>query len=166
MVESIKISNVITHATLETIMFSHWWCTAKIEGIIISSIFSTYFVFISSDFFSIFHKILDYFKCILCYTNPIHSWWFYCICVRVVWGIDKVPIFFCCWHVLKAWCLCGTQKIKNVEVWDGILQDFHDVMYMSINREETIDDFKEHGKVVIKESLHKHRLGDVWTNYF
>jgi len=25
-------------------------------------------------FFDIFHKILDYFKCILCCTNPIHSW--------------------------------------------------------------------------------------------
>jgi hypothetical protein len=45
-------------------------------------------------FFNIFHKILDYLKCILCCTNPIHSWRFYCICVliTVVWGMDKVPI--------------------------------------------------------------------------
>jgi hypothetical protein len=31
-------------------------------------------------FFDIFHKILDYFKCILCCINPIHSWRFYCMC--------------------------------------------------------------------------------------
>jgi hypothetical protein len=53
-----------------------------------------------------------------------------------------------------------------VEVRGGILQDFHDVMYMSINHGETIDDFKEHGKVVVRENLHKHRPGDAWTNYF
>jgi len=32
-------------------------------------------------FFDIFHKILDYFKCILCCTNPIHSRRFYCMCL-------------------------------------------------------------------------------------
>jgi hypothetical protein len=37
---------------------------------------------------------------------------------------------------------------------------------MSINHGETIDDFKERGKVVMKESLHKHRLVDAWTNSF
>jgi hypothetical protein len=47
-----------------------------------------------------------------------------------------------------------------VDVWGGIFQDFHDVMYMSINHGETIDDFKERGRVVVKENLHKHRLGD------
>ncbi len=70
-------------------------------------------------FFNIFHKILDYFKCILCCTNPIHSWWFYCICVlfRVIWGMDKVPIYLCCQNVFKAWHLCCIEKIKDVEVW-------------------------------------------------
>jgi len=79
--------------------------------------------------------------------------------------MDKVPIYFCCWHVFKAWHLCGTE-IKNVEVWGGIPQDLHDVMYMSINHGKTIDDFKECGRVVVRENLHKHRPGDVWTNYF
>jgi hypothetical protein len=37
---------------------------------------------------------------------------------------------------------------------------------MSINHGETIDDFKKHEKVDVGESLHKHRPGDVWTNYF
>jgi hypothetical protein len=58
------------------------------------------------------------------------------------------------------------KKIKDMEVQGGIFQNFHDVMYMSINHGETIDDFKEHGRVVVKESFHKHRLGDAWTNYF
>ncbi len=79
--------------------------------------------------FDIFHKIIDYFKCILCCTNPIHSWRFYCICVliKVIWGMDKVLIYLCYWHVLKAWRLRGIEKIKDVEMQDGILQDFHDV---------------------------------------
>ncbi len=31
-------------------------------------------------FFDIFHKIFDYFKCILCCINPTHSWRFYYMC--------------------------------------------------------------------------------------
>jgi len=58
------------------------------------------------------------------------------------------------------------EKIKDVEVRGGILQDLHDVMYMSINHGETIDDFKDHGRVVMKENFHKHRPSDAWTNYF
>jgi hypothetical protein len=80
--------------------------------------------------------------------------------------MDKVPIYLCCWHVFKAWRLHGIEKIKNVEVRGGILQDFHDVMYMSINHGKTIDDFKESGKVDVRESLHKHRPSGAWTNYF
>jgi len=83
-----------------------------------------------------------------------------------VWGMDKVPIYLCCQHVFKAWHLCGTKKFKDVEVRGGILQDFHDVMYMSINHGETIDDFKEHGRVDARENFHKHRRDDAWTNYF
>ncbi len=59
-----------------------------------------------------------------------------------------------------------TEKIKDVEVWDRILQDLHDVMYMSINHGEAIDDFKELERVDVRENLHKHRPGDAWTNYF
>jgi hypothetical protein len=95
-------------------------------------------------FKNIFHKIFGYFKCNLCFTNPIQSWIFYYICVliRVVWGMDMVPIYLCCWHVLKAWHLRGNEKIKDVEVRGGIFQNLHDVMYMSINHRETIDEFK------------------------
>jgi len=80
--------------------------------------------------------------------------------------MDKVPTYLCYWHVLKTWCLRGTEKIKDVEMWGGILQDLHDVMYMSINHGETIDDFKERERVVVKKNVHKHRPGDPWTNYF
>jgi hypothetical protein len=80
--------------------------------------------------------------------------------------MDKVLIYLCCWHVFKAWHLRGTKKIKDVEVRGGILQDLHDVMYMSITHGETIDDLKEHGRVAVRESLHKHRLGDAWQIIF
>jgi len=83
-----------------------------------------------------------------------------------VWGMDKVPIYLCRRHVLKAWHFCGTKKIKDVEVRGGIFQDFHDVMYMSINHGEKIDDFKEHGRVDARENFHKHGCDDAWTNYF
>jgi len=56
--------------------------------------------------------------------------------------------------------LRGTEKIKDVEVQGGILQDLHDVMYMSINHGETIDDFKECGRVDVRKSLHKHKPSD------
>jgi len=65
--------------------------------------------------------------------------------------MDKVPIYLCCWHVIKAWCLHGIEKIKDVEVRGGILQDLHDVMYMSIIHRETIDDFKKRGRVVMRK---------------
>jgi hypothetical protein len=80
--------------------------------------------------------------------------------------MDKVPIYLYCWHVLKTWPLHDTEKIKDVEVQGGILQDLHEGMYMSINHGETIDDFKERGRVDVRKNLHKHKLGDAWTNYF
>ncbi len=44
-------------------MFSHWQWITRIEGIIVSFISSTYFIFISLDFFSIFHKkLITFFK--------------------------------------------------------------------------------------------------------
>jgi hypothetical protein len=94
-------------------------------------------------------------------TPSTHGDFIACVLIRVVWGMDKVSIYLYCWHVLKAWRLCGIEKIKDVEVRGGILQDLHDVMYMSINHGETIDDFKEHGRVAVKEIFHRHRPGDV-----
>jgi len=48
--------------------------------------------------------------------------------------------------------------------WGGILKDLRDAMYMSINHGETIEDFKDHGRVM-KENLQKHRPNDALTNY-
>jgi hypothetical protein len=52
-----------------------------------------------------------------------------------------------------------------VEIWGGILQNLHNVMYMSTNHGKTINDFKKHGRVALRENLHKYKLGDVWINY-
>jgi len=38
--------------------------------------------------------------------------------------MDKVAIFLCCWHVLKAWHLRDTKKIKDVEVQGVISKTF------------------------------------------
>ncbi len=72
-------------------------------------------------FFNIFHKIRDYFKCILCCTNPIHSWKFYCICVliKVIWGMDKVSIYLCCWKFFKTWRLHGTERCESAR-WNPL----------------------------------------------
>jgi hypothetical protein len=78
--------------------------------------------------------------------------------------MDKVPIYLFCWHVFKTWRIHGTEKIKDVEVQGGILQNLHDVMYMSINHGKSIHDFKERGRILVRKNLHKHRLSDGWTN--
>jgi hypothetical protein len=40
------------------------------------------------------------------------------------------------------------------------------VMFMSINPNETIDDFKAHGKEMVVESFDNLKLGVAWTRYF
>jgi len=76
---------------------------------------------------------------------------------------SHLPLLLACSESMALTC---TEKIKDVEVRGGILQNLHNVMYMSINHGETIDDFKERGRVAMRESFHKHRHGDAWTNYF
>jgi hypothetical protein len=48
--------------------------------------------------------------------------------VKIVWGNDQVPIYLCVRHVLKAWCLCSMEKIKDNEMRCAILDDLHTVM--------------------------------------
>jgi len=48
--------------------------------------------------------------------------------------------------VLKAWHLCSMEKIKDSKVRCAILDHLHMVMYMSINPNETIDDFRASGR--------------------
>jgi hypothetical protein len=68
------------------------------------------------------------------------------ICVLmlgIVWAVENILIFLCAWHVLKAWCLCAMENIKDVKVQKIILHDLNDVMYISIEHKENIETFKE-----------------------
>jgi hypothetical protein len=53
--------------------------------------------------------------------------------------------------MLKAWHLHSMEKIKDSEVRCVILDCLHMVMFMSINPNENIDDFKERGKERVVE---------------
>jgi hypothetical protein len=73
-----------------------------------------------------------------------------------VWGQYDVPIFFYAWHVLNAWRLCSMEKIKDSKVECAIFYYLHMVMFMSINPNETIYDFKARGKERVEnfDNLH------------
>jgi hypothetical protein len=45
------------------------------------------------------------------------------------------------------------EKFKDSEVKHVVLDRFHMVMFMSINLDETIDDFKARGKEMVVESF-------------
>jgi len=81
-------------------------------------------------------------------------------------GQDHVPIFLYAWHVLKAWHLCLMEKIRDSKVRHVILDCFHMVMFMSINPNETISDFKAHEKEMVVVSFDNLQLGVVWKIYF
>ncbi len=111
-------------------MFSCWWCTSRIKNITVSFIPSTYFVFISLDVFLVsFIKLLITSNAFLCCINPIHSWWFYCICVliKVVWGMDKVPhlpLLLTCsqsmafmWYWKNQRCGGGVESSNTFMMW-------------------------------------------------
>ncbi len=83
--------------------------------------------------------------------------------VRIVWGEDQVPIYLYARHILKAWCLCSMEKIKDNGVQRVILNDLHTVMYMPIELGENIEAFMTHVKNKIIESFIQHFPGDSWT---
>jgi methylthioribose-1-phosphate isomerase len=58
------------------------------------------------------------------------------------------------------------EKIKDLKVKCVVLDHLHMVMFMSINPNETIDDFKEHGKEIMVENFDNLQLGVAWTIYF
>ncbi len=72
---------------------------------------------------------------------------------RIVWGQDFVPIFLCAWDVLKVWCLHSMEKIKDSKVKCVVFAHLNMVMFMSINPNETIDDFKACGREMVVESF-------------
>jgi hypothetical protein len=55
-----------------------------------------------------------------------------------------VPIYLCAWHVLKAWGVRALEKIKDVVVRWAILDDIHVILYVMINLEKNIKNFKAH----------------------
>jgi hypothetical protein len=57
-------------------------------------------------------------------------------------------------------------KIKDPKVRCAVLDHLHMVMFMSINPNETIDDFKAHGGEMVVESFDNLQLGVAWTRYF
>jgi hypothetical protein len=58
------------------------------------------------------------------------------------------------------------EKIKNLKVKCVLLDCLHMVMFMSINRDETIDDFKAHGREMVVENFDNLQPNVVWTRYF
>jgi len=74
--------------------------------------------------------------------------------VMIMWGEDQVSIYLCAWHVLKVWHLHLMEIIKNNGVQHVILEDFHIVMYMPIEPDESIETFMTCGeKKSLKVSL-------------
>jgi len=58
-------------------------------------------------------------------------------------------------------------KIKDLEVRHGLLDHLHTVMFMSINLDETIDDFKAPRREMVVESFDSYlQPGIVWSRYF
>jgi hypothetical protein len=58
------------------------------------------------------------------------------------------------------------EKIKDSKVNCVILDRLHMVMFMSINPNETINDFKACGKEMVVESFDNLQLDVAWTRYF
>jgi len=58
------------------------------------------------------------------------------------------------------------EKIQDSEVRCAIFDCFHMVMFVSINLDETIDDFKARGKEMVVESFDNLQPSIPWTRYF
>jgi hypothetical protein len=58
------------------------------------------------------------------------------------------------------------EKKNNSKVRRAILYHLHMVMFMSINLDETIDDFKARGTEMVVESFNNLQLGVAWIRYF
>ncbi len=58
------------------------------------------------------------------------------------------------------------EKIKDLEVKHAILDYLHVVMFMSINPNETIDDFKACGREVVVVNFDNLQPSVTWKRYF
>ncbi len=61
---------------------------------------------------------------------------------------------------------CSIEKIKDLEVRCVVFDCLHVVMFMSIDPNETIDDFKACGKEMVVESFDNLQPSVAWTRYF
>jgi hypothetical protein len=68
--------------------------------------------------------------------------------------------------VLKAWRLHSREKIKDSKVKHVVLDRLHMVTFVSINPNETIDDFKACGQEMVVESFDNLQLDVLQTRYF
>jgi hypothetical protein len=58
------------------------------------------------------------------------------------------------------------EKINDSEIKCAIFDRLHMVMFMSINPNETIDDFKACGRETLVESFDNLQSDVAWTRYF
>jgi hypothetical protein len=58
------------------------------------------------------------------------------------------------------------EKIKDSQVRRQVFDHLHMVMFMSINSNETIDDFKACRREMVVKSFDNLQLNVVWTRYF
>ncbi len=86
--------------------------------------------------------------------------------VKIVWGDDQVPIYFCAWHVLKVWHVHSMEKIKNNGVRRAVLDDLHNIMYMPIEPKDNIEAIMTRVGNKIIENFTQHLFDDSWTCYF
>jgi hypothetical protein len=58
------------------------------------------------------------------------------------------------------------EKIKHSKVKHAVFNHLHMVMFMSINPNEIIDNFKARGMEMVVEIFYNLPLGVAWTKYF
>ncbi len=68
-------------------------------------------------------------------------------------GSRSYPDFSLCMACVESMVLVLHKKNKDLEVKCVVFNCLHMVMFMSIDPNETIDDFKAHGKEMVVESF-------------
>ncbi len=154
-----------TCAKLETIMFHCGWCPIRTPSIAIGC------------------TLIFIFCCVVLCFNITLTWGFHNIfivhgkghgkhtnvgCTMVgLCGVEILSQFFfahgMCW---KHGACAPWKKIKDSKVRHAVLDCFHMVMFMSINPNETIDNFKARGREMVVENFDNLQLGVAWTRYF
>ncbi len=145
MVKTPKNKDVVMHAQSKIVLYHYWWCPTRAKDIAMNAQPCVKFIW-NYTLWSLVNYLNPSRVHDLCIFNQCTNY-LHCVCMhRTAWTTKNVLIFICCWHVLKAWWLHATEKIKDVEMWGAILCDLHDVMYMSMNHNESTEAFKEYAR--------------------